>query len=274
MKYNEIKKDLIHPWEKPMRAVNILIFILAIIGTIIAIMGVFDGAELIGAVENEEAGGKLLLIGGVAAVLIQLGRQYGKSRANSVRLNDNQFPEIYEIVKLFSEKLELGYVPEVYLTQEGGMLNAFATSFFARKYISINSAIFEIAYLEHKDINTVAFVIGHELTHLKRKHATTGMVLIEMIAQMIPIWGAAQSRAKEYTCDRHAAWLIPEGKEGLILLATGKHLYKHVNIDEYIKTSSQYKGFFYWLYNLLATHPAGPKRMKALYDNSNRGKIF
>lgn len=267
--YKQVKKQLIHPWEKGMRFMNVIIFLLAVIGTLI-----YMGILLLNFEENMDTITKQAGVMGVFfVVIITLGRQYGKARANSVQLSEEQFPEIYQVVKDFSAKLELGYVPEVYLTQEGGVLNAFATSFFSRRYISLNCAIFEIAYLEHKDLDAVAFVIGHELAHLKRKHATTGMTLIEFIPGMIPIWGPAQSRVKEYTCDKHAAWLAPEGKESLILLATGKHMYKHVNIEDYLKTSQKNKGFFVWLYNLMASHPIGPKRMRALIKNE-KGQVF
>jgi len=271
LNYGQMKKHLIHPWEKSMRVVNVIITLIAIISSLgfIAYMVINPDS-----INDESIQGGFAVFGLFIMIIIQLGRQYGKSRANSVQLGRDQFPEIYEIVEDFSKRLDMGYVPEVYLTQQGGVLNAFATSFFSRKFISINSAIFELAYLEHKDVDTLAFVIGHELTHLKRKHSTTGMMLLEMIPSLIPVWGMAVSRVKEYTCDRHALWLAPLGGEGLILLATGKHMYKHVNIENYIKTSQNYKGFFFWLYNLLASHPAGPKRIKAIHDTSSWGKVF
>lgn len=271
MSYKEMEKDLVHPLENKMRAVNVVLFFLALIASIAAIVAVIMMPDFMDPEDRQNVVVMFVIIG---AVIFQMGRQYGRSRAESVQLSEKQFPEVYEIVKDFSERLEMGSVPEVYLTQEGGVLNAFATSFFSRKFISINSAIFEIAYLEHKDIDTVAFVIAHELAHLKREHATTLRLILEFFGGMVPIWGPAQSRVKEYTCDRHAAWLAPDGKEGLILLAVGKHLYKKVDIDDYIDTSSHYRGFFYWLHNLLASHPVGPKRIKALVDQSTWGSIF
>jgi len=265
------EKSLIHSWEKPMRFINIMIFIIALLGgTAFLIMSLMSDPENI----TDESLTVFMIFPLIVMIFVTMGRQYGKSRANSVEINEKQFPEVYEIVKEFSEKLELGYVPEVYLTQAGGAINAFATSFLSKKYISINSAIFEIAYLEHKDMDTVSFIIGHELAHIKRNHVTFKTAILESVARMIPIWRSAQSRAKEYTCDRHAAWLAPEGKKGLILLATGKHMYKHVDIEAYLEQSKHYKGFFFWLYNLLASHPAGPKRMRALLEEGNEGEMF
>lgn len=271
MNYKSNEKDLIHPFERPMRVINVIIFIAVIIGSLILMLMQLSNIQDINE-ENMQVSISAFAL--LIMIAIQLGRQYGKSRANSIELNENQFPEIYEIIKKFSKELEMGYVPSAYLVQKGGVLNAFATSFFSKKYISINSAIFELAYLEHKDLDTLSFVIAHELAHLKRKHATTTMTLIEIFANIIPVWGMAYSRVKEYTCDRHALWLAPEGAKGMILLSAGKHLYKNVNVEEYIKTSSQYKGFFLWLHNLLASHPIAPKRIKAIMDTSKWGKVF
>lgn len=269
--YKSISKNLIHPWEKTMRFINIVIFIISLT----SIVGIsFYALININSIDKQilEGVGVTLML--IPLIIFTLGKQYAKSRATSIQITEKQFPEVYQVMKNFSEKLDMGYVPEAYVVQAGGVLNAFATSFFSRKYISINSDIFELCYLEHKDLDTLAFVIGHELTHLKRKHATTGMAIVESFARMIPIWGATQSRVKEYTCDRHAAWLCPEGVDGLIVLSAGKHLYKQVNIDEYLKTSKNCKGIFCWVHNLTASHPIIPKRIKAIQNLDTHGEVF
>ncbi|MCM1988766.1 M48 family metallopeptidase [Oceanirhabdus seepicola] len=269
--YKSISKNLIHPWEKKMRAMNIVIFIIIVT----SIVGIgFYALINIDSIDEEiiqVAAGAFVVI---PIVIFGMGKQYAKSRATSIQITEKQFPEVYQVIKNFSDKLEMGYVPEAYVVQAGGVINAFATAFFSRKYISINSDIFELCYLEHKDLDTLAFVIGHELTHLKRKHATMGMVIVEIFASMIPIWGSTQSRVKEYTCDRHAAWLCPEGVDGLIVLSAGKHLYKQVNIDEYLETSKNCKGIFCWVHNLTASHPIMPKRIKAIQNLDKPGEVL
>lgn len=272
--YKEVRKDLRHPWEKPTRFINVLIFI----GSML--FGIYSLAEMLGtldvngdweAIQDPAIG----VFGILVVVILVLGHQYAKTKATSIRITENQFSEVYEVIKSYSEKLELGYVPEAYVVQGGGILNAFATSFFSRRFISINSDIFEVSYLEHKDMDTLSFIIAHELTHLKRKHATTVMSVVEAPAKMIPVWSGISSRVKEYTCDRHAAWLCPEGVDGLIILAAGKHLYKDVDVDAYVEDSNKhYKGIFCWYVNLMASHPVLPKRIKAVKNLDKRGRVF
>lgn len=269
--YKNSKKNLIHPWEKTMRVINVLIFIVGFLVSIIYTSHILFNSDKL----TQEEITNVFLFGGVVITLIfEMGRQYGKTRAQSIKITKAQFPKVYEMIVEFSQRLELGYVPEAFVVQQGGVINAFAISFFSKKYISINSDIFEIAYLQYKDMDTLGFIIGHELAHLKRKHATTLMTILEFAGKTIPIWGPAQSRVKEYTCDRHGAWLSPAGKEGILILAAGKHLYKKVSVEEYLNSTSSYRGFFYWLYNLLASHPALPKRISAIMNDNKKGKVF
>lgn len=273
--YKDLQKELTHPWEKATRTINVIIFIGLLLFSIGSIIYLINTGKILSDDVSEFENYGLTFIFLIGTILVLMGNQYAKTRAYSIRISEEQFSDVYEVVKTLSEKLDMGYIPEAYVTQEGGVLNAFATSFFSRRFISINSAIFEVSYLEHKDMDTLSFIIAHELTHLKKKHATTFMSIIEAPAKMIPVWSGISSRVKEYTCDRHAAWLCPEGIDGLILLGIGKHLYKEVNVDAYVEDSNKsYKGIFCWVTNLLASHPVLPKRMKALKNLDKRGEVF
>lgn len=264
--YKEDRKKLIHPWEKPMRFINVIILFVALFATTGALAWFADiigGRGLVG------------LLSLFALTFYGLGSTVAKTKANAIKITEKQFEEVHNIIVEYSEKLELGYIPDAYVVQENGAINAFASSFFARRYISINSDIFEVSYLEHKDIDTLKLIIAHELTHLKRKHATTLMTFVETPARLVPLWSSAQSRVKEYTCDRHAAWLCPEGVDGLMLLSAGKHLYKNVDPEEYLEsTATSYKGLFCFLHNLTASHPVMPKRFKAIKNLDKPGRVF
>ena len=108
------------------------------------------------------------------------------------------------------------------MIQAGGLLNAFATRFFGRDFVVIYSDVLELAYSEGDA--ELAFVICHELAHIKRKHLTRRLLLYP--SMLIPFLGAAYSRACEYTCDRFGAHYQPDGAlGGLLVLAAGKMLY-------------------------------------------------
>lgn len=271
--YEEMKKRLIHPWERPTRVLNLIIFAFACVAS----LSVFFTPALKDLVASFSYGsyGGFAIFAIIGLVIYALGSTYAKTKAISLKLSQKQFPEVYAVIKKYADRMELGYMPEAYLVQKGGAINAFATSFFRRRYISINSDVFEVFYLEHKDLETLSFIIAHEIAHLKRYHATTLMAILEAPAKVIPIYASAVSRIREYTSDRHAAWLCPEGIDGVMMLSVGKHLYKYVDVDEYIEVASkQYKGLFCFLHNLTASHPVFPKRVKALKNLDKRGRVF
>lgn len=86
------------------------------------------------------------------------------------------------------------------------------------------------------------------------------------------LW-TALSRAREYTADRIGINLAPSGKKGLIVLSAGEHLYKNVNFEEYLETARTSEGFWIWSTNVLSTHPALVRRVRAVNEGIP-GRIF
>jgi Zn-dependent protease with chaperone function len=90
----------------------------------------------------------------------------GNIRTNGVRLNPEQFPNVYKRVQELCDKMEMPFVPDVYVMESSGALNAFATRFFGRNMVVLYSTIFELIEQEAED--ELTFVIAHELAHIKR----------------------------------------------------------------------------------------------------------
>lgn len=191
-------------------------------------------------------------------LFVRLGLLVGYIKGNAVRITKNQFPEAYAILEIQSEKLGINNVPSAYILQSGGILNAFATKFIGRNYVVIYSEIFELAYEQGQD--ALEFVIGHELGHIKRNHITKSLYLLP--SAIIPFLASAYSRACEYTCDNIGKALNHNGaKDGLLILAAGKTLYKKVNIEEYINQERQENSFWKWFSEKVSSHPNLPKRV-------------
>lgn len=201
------------------------------------------------------------LVAGLIISLFARGIFIGHLRGNGIRLSENQFPEVYRLTAEYTRRMGLDHVPAIYILQAGGLLNAFATRFFGRDFVVIYSDVFEIAYEEGEP--ALAFIICHELAHIKRKHLTWSWLLSP--AMLIPFLGAAYSRACEYTCDRFGAYFRPDGAvSGLLILAAGKKLYRNVNAQEFRNQADNERGFWIWFSEVLSTHPNLPKRIKAL----------
>ena len=200
---------------------------------------------------------------------------YAQYRANSIRITEKNFPEIYQVVEDYSKRLGLKRVPKIYLTQENGVLNAFSTYILRRQYIVLLTDLFEVAYLEHHDLESMKFIIAHEMSHIRLRHATFSYQMSILFANYIPILSSALSRAREYSCDRVAQHLVGvSGVEPMLALVVGKHLYKKVDVEDYVKHCHETRGFFVFILNLLSSHPIMPKRIQALLKGSGSGRLF
>ncbi|MBY6036982.1 ankyrin repeat domain-containing protein [Fictibacillus nanhaiensis] len=204
--------------------------------------------------------GIFIILGMILISLFFHGLMIARIRTNAVKLSPAQFPKVYERTKELCEKMKIKQVPDVYVMESGGILNAFATRFFGRNMVVLYSEFFELIERDAED--EVTFVIAHELAHIKRNHISK--MLFIMPSMFIPGIAEMYLRACEYTCDRYAAFFIgnPEAaKNGLTVLAIGKTLYRHVDRYDFVKQVENEKGFFVWFSEILSTHPPLPKRI-------------
>lgn len=184
-------------------------------------------------------------------------------RTNGVRITPRQFPEVFAIAQAQCERMGFTVVPDLYVMESSGILNAFASRFFGRNMVVLYSDLFEM--IQAGGEKELTFVISHELAHIKRNHLSKQLLILP--ALWLPFLGEAYSRACEYTCDRMAAYYTNDAEaamNGLTILAIGKTLYKRVDREEYLLQSSYEKGLFVWLAEKLSTHPSLPKRIYAI----------
>ncbi|MDQ0207266.1 M48 family metallopeptidase [Alkalicoccobacillus murimartini] len=187
----------------------------------------------------------------------------GSIRGNGVRISQNQFPDVYERVKVMSEQMGLQKVPDVFVIQSEGILNAFATRFWGRNMVVLYSEIFDLGREQGKD--ELDFIIAHELSHVKRRHVWKNILIAP--AQFIPFLAQAYSRSCEYTCDREAAFIInnaPAAKRALTILSVGKQVYREVNEDAFVEQISTESHGVVWVSEILSSHPNLPKRIQSV----------
>jgi Zn-dependent protease with chaperone function len=185
-------------------------------------------------------------------------------RGSAVRLSRRQFPDIYAVKEDFVSKLGLKREPEIYLMSGNGALNAFAASTFGYDYVVIHSELFSNTYEKNRD--ALAFILGHELGHLRLRHTRLWYQLSTAYVDRLPLLRGFLSRAREYSCDRHGAYLAPQGEEGLVLLAAGRYVYKDVDVGELLEQAQRFQGFWPVVAQLPQSHPFTVRRLKVLYD--------
>jgi Zn-dependent protease with chaperone function len=218
-----------------------LIFIWTSKGSILAFVVIFALAHLIGQ----------------SALIAHL-------KGNGIRISTDQFPELYERHLYCCKKLGFDEAPEAYLINGSGVLNAFATRFLGRDFVVLYSNVVQAMADDPEAIN---FYLGHELGHVKQKHLLWGPLLWP--ATLLPLVGAAYSRAREYTCDQfgRACCNTPESAvRGLVALAAGEKLWRGVSIAAYLKQAEETQGFWMSYYELISDYPWTVKRVSRVLN--------
>jgi Zn-dependent protease with chaperone function len=258
-----------NPYEIPL-------YILSVLVNLLSVALILVGALLLGflnALVGEPLTGSMvdaIRVGFVALLLLVPGlvvyRQLTRAgiRGSAVRLSRRQFPDIHTVKEDFARRLQLKREPEIYLMSGNGVLNAFAASTFGYDFVVIHSELFSNTYEKNKD--ALAFIIGHELGHLRLGHTRLWYQLSTAYVDRVPLLGKFLSRAREYSCDRHGAYLAPQGEEGLVLLAAGRYVYKQVNVEELLEQARRLRGFWPTVAQLPQSHPFAVRRVRALYD--------
>jgi Zn-dependent protease with chaperone function len=257
------------PYEMPLYVfsvlVNLLIIALILVGALLlGFLNALAGEPLSGpAVEViRVAFVALLLLVPALVVYRQLTR--AGTRGSAVRLSRRQFPDIYSVKEDFARKLGLKREPEIYLMSGNGTLNAFAASTFGYDFVVIHSELFSNTYENNKE--ALAFIVGHELGHLRLGHTRLWYQLSVAYVDRVPLLGGFLSRAREFSCDRHGAYLAPQGEEGLVLLAAGRYVYKEVDVGELLEQARRFRGFWPAVAQLPQSHPFTVRRLKTLHD--------
>ena len=205
-----------------------------------------------------------------AISLFSNGLMIARIRTNGVRLSTNQFSAVYKKVTELCNFMEIQSIPEIYVIESGGILNAFAAKSFRKNIVILYSDIFDLINSENND--ELSFIIAHELAHIKRRHVAKQLFILP--AMWIPSLGNAYLRACEYTSDRIAAYYVNNSEasmNALTILAIGKTLFNKVNRNEYLLQGSNAKGLLNKIAEKSSTHPSLPKRIyeiKYYFENN------
>lgn len=214
----------------------------------------------------------LSIIGIVYVVLIGLFLFLGhvvlvaRIRGSGVRLGPDQFPMLFRRVQSLAANAGIGPVPEAYLMEAGGTLNAFATKFLRSELIVLYTDLLEAC---GEDTAARDMVIGHELGHIRARHFR-GLWFL-MPGLMTPILGSLYSQAREYTCDRYGAALCGDVNgcmRGLAILAAGRDYGRRVNFETFAHQKKLLDTGLMTLGKWLSSYPPLCDRVAAIQPSS------
>jgi Zn-dependent protease with chaperone function/Tfp pilus assembly major pilin PilA len=235
--------DLVYPRERTLGTITLILGLLVWLALILGTLGV-----------------ALLLVSfGFVMYLFAKSALIAHIKGNGVELSEDQFPDLFTQFINCCDRLQIKNRPQAFILNGNGGLNAFATKFLGTQYVVLLSDVVDAM---DKHVDGVRFYIGHELGHLRMKHL--GFThLIRWPVLWLPLVGAAYSRARESTCDRHglACSGSPEGAvRALVALSAGVERWKQLNVASYLNQAKHSSGFWMSFHELIAGYPWLTKR--------------
>jgi Zn-dependent protease with chaperone function len=213
----------------------------------------------------------LLVLLGLGLNVFAIVRRVGAIRRGATPAE--RVPGLMEIVAECRRRLDVTDEVEVYVTSSP-VLNAFAVGFSRPYVVVLNSAL-----LEQLDRDELAFVVGHELAHVKFKHTT----LLGLIGQLgtqsygLPILGVALRavflswmRVTEHTADRAglaACGRLDKTLTAQLKLAVGLERARRVDVNAVVRHYRAHDvELAQHLGDVFSTHPRMEARLDALVD--------
>lgn len=192
-------------------------------------------------------------------------------RGSAVRLGPQQLPDLHRRVLELAQRIGLDDVPDAYLMQGGGVLNAFAARFLGLNVIVLYSDLLEAC---GDNDGARDMIIAHELGHLKAGHLRHRWLTAP--TAIIPFLGGALSRAREYTCDRYG--LVGAGERsaavtGLTILAAGGAYARAVNRQALAEQQQDLNTGWITIGEWMGSHPPLSRRIAALEPALLGGRV-
>jgi Zn-dependent protease with chaperone function len=198
---------------------------------------------------------------GAFLFIVHLGL-VARVRGSGVRISQEQFPELHDRVQRLAQEMGIARLPDVYLIQSGGTLNAFATRFLGAHLVVLYTDLLDAC---GSDTPARDMIIAHELGHIHAGHLRWRWLTAP--AHLVPFLGPALSRAREYTCDRYGhrgAGDHDGALRGLTLLAAGPIGSRTMNRVAFARQGVDLQTGWMTIGEWFASHPPLAKRVTAL----------
>jgi Zn-dependent protease with chaperone function len=178
---------------------------------------------------------------------------------DSVKVTAKQYPEIHKLLVEHAQKLNLIEIPEVFIYNGSGLVNAFAV-----KYVILMSDLVDLM-LKRNKMEELSMIIGHELGHHAAGHTNPWRNLLLKPATFIPLLGAAYGRACELTADRIGYAVtknLPAAQNALVALALGSEsLANDTDIEEFLLQENEIPELMGFIHKIFSTHPRTTRRV-------------
>jgi len=183
---------------------------------------------------------------------------------SSVKVTSEQYPQIHGRAQELCKELGMSSVPDIFIVNSQGVINAVAIRSLDKKYVFLYSSLVDLLLLKGHE-KELDFVLGHELGHHAAGHVSFWKNTLLIWAGFVPFIGAAYSRAKELTADRIGHYLVKDVKVstralGAIALGSGA-LVETLNIEAFKKQEAEIPELMGFIHKVFSTHPRTTRRV-------------
>ena len=180
---------------------------------------------------------------------------------NAVQVSKRQFTELHEMKMELAAKMGIQRVPDFFIFNADGAMNALAIKFLNAKYILLFSGLVDL--LDSDDKQELKAVLAHELAHHAAGHTNFWINIVMKPAMFVPFLGSAYSRACEYTADRIAVHYVGEKmSDALIQLACGSTaLTEKLDVEEFLAQEQHVPGIAGFINEIYSSHPRMTRRV-------------
>ncbi|MCX8255281.1 hypothetical protein RHAL1_01465 [Beijerinckiaceae bacterium RH AL1] len=179
---------------------------------------------------------------------------------HAVLITERQFPQLHASLQRGAEKLGLASVPQSFLYNSNGLVNAFAARMGARSMVLITSAIVDVDTQAQVD-----FIIGHELGQHAAGHLSPWKNFLKLPGTFVPLLSTAYHRARELTADRIGAYCVDDlaaARGGLAMLACGSaKLNAGLDLDAFAAQEKMVPPVTGFLLHIFSTYPRLTRRI-------------
>jgi Zn-dependent protease with chaperone function len=152
---------------------------------------------------------------------------------SGVHVTTGQFPEIYQCVQVFKDRLGMTQDIDVYIV-ESNVANAAAVRYGKKNVVLLTDDLIH-GCLASGNPHALSFVIGHELAHIALNH--NGLVRSWMAKHLKKL-----GRLDELSADTTALRLVNDNQiafKGLLMLTVGYALLPFVNVQSLAAQAQQ-----------------------------------
>jgi Zn-dependent protease with chaperone function len=208
-----------------------------------------------------------------------IAREFFKAHifGNSIRVNEMQFSEIYKIALEMAKKMGVVKIPDIFIVNMDGKINAFALRFIGHAYVVLYANLVDLM-LKRNAVKEMRWVVGQEMAHHAAGHVSIFRQIFLYPITWIPLLYKAYLRSCTLTADRLGLVVtgdLQSSQRALISLACGSEaLSSKTNIVTFMNQEVEFLLFFGFLREIVSTHPRITKRVIWLENYGKSAQLY